>query len=201
MIDWRTADQVRIVQGKRREISVLDAQIAEAERDLATAQSFEGEFSQRLADVERRIGAASNGYSLNAGLVRKAEGEPGDRDRLIDERSGIENERDAQIRAHTVTSADGAGFALSYCPLRTMDVRRRLHHLGAVRGRVAQELADLEGTLSAGELVQSGVPAADVARRGDVWATAQAHDRLEGARRALARADGWLVGILLRRPA
>lgn len=160
-IDWRTADRIRIVQGKRRAIAVLDAQIAETEQDLATALTFEGEFSERLADVGRRISQVKPGYSPYLGQVKAAGGTGADLVRLESERSVIERERDDELVAKTEASTDGAGFRITYCRLRVTDVKQRLTALGAVRGRIAQELADLEGQLTPGQMVQSGVPAPD----------------------------------------
>jgi hypothetical protein len=158
-VDWRAADQIRTVQGKRRAIEVLGAQIAEAERDLDIALAFEGEYNGRLNDIERRIGAASNGYSPYAGLVWVANGE--DREALIAERDAIEREKADAIADRTVTSADAAGFRLSYCPVRVNDVQKRLRHLRTAREMKARELADLEGTLSPGLMCESGIPAPD----------------------------------------
>jgi hypothetical protein len=162
-IDWRAADQTRTVQGKRAALATVDAQIADVEHDLEMARSFEGEFAARIASAERRVAEVSTAIALDGTLMRR--GDEAERSRTTAESSASRRERDDQIAARTITSRDQLGRELRYCPLRTHDVSKRLGHLRAVRGRIERELADLEGRMSPGQIVQSGVPAAEYEER------------------------------------
>jgi hypothetical protein len=157
------AQAVRDVQAKRRERDGVDARIAEAERDLAEASSFEGEYNARLAAIDREIGRVRPGWDPFGGQVKAAGGTPAESERLMAERAAVEAERERLMAERTATATDGAGFTLHHCPLRVGDVKRRLATLRAIRGNVEGQIRDLEGRLSPGEMCASGTPAPDFA--------------------------------------
>lgn len=154
---WEMTHLQREATTKRATLDGLNAALGNLETMLGEAQEFEGAYSERLADVERRISLVARGYALASPSVVQ-EGDPVEYERLVGERNAIERQRDAAMARVTTERSQGPN-TLRFCALRSDDIIRRRQQVVAARDEVARELADIDARLSPGEIVQTGQPA------------------------------------------
>jgi hypothetical protein len=169
MKSWELSETQQQARAKRAEVATLDAAIANMTDVLAEAHQFEGEFTDRLQEIRSRmfairsrrypVGTDSAGYPVS-GVPPEAVGEYA---RLEAEAQRVERERQDLVAARRVRTVDQAGMPGSWSRLSVVDVSKRLEWLRIAKSVAASALAELEGQLSAGEIVQSGVVAEDYA--------------------------------------
>jgi hypothetical protein len=164
-IDWRLNQQQREAVAKREQLAALNAQIERLGIMLAEAQAFEGHFAERLAEANRYAFEVGPRVDVNMGMdygfpYWKHPGHPAEYERRTAVVADIEREQDEERARRTTTAQDGPHL-LQFCALRSGDVQKKLDRAVMARDAVARELADSEGRLSPGQLVQAGVAAGE----------------------------------------
>jgi hypothetical protein len=179
-IDWRLSQQQREAVAKREQLAARNAEIERLGIMLAEAQAFEGHFAERLAEANRYAFEVGPRVDVNMGMdygfpYWKDPSHPAEYERRKARVQAIERERDDERARHTTVAFDGF-YTLSFCALNPRDVQQKLERAVMARDAVARELADSEGRLSPGQLVQAGVPAPEFTehRRGVAAARARA---------------------------
>lgn len=166
--DWRADEKLREVEAARLSLAALDRAIVDLGRDLQIARSARGEFE---ADVRALVDQQFELRRRPAVIYRDQDGfeqfgptpeTQREYDRLAEAIKTREREYTAWVDGRRVEYRDGP-LTNSWSPRNPIDVDRRVQGLRISRELAANRLAELESHLSAGELVQSGVPAPDYA--------------------------------------
>lgn len=162
-VDWKLNKLQREAQAKREQLDLLNRTIQGLDAMLEEARSFEGHFAEKLAAADRRIREVATLFGSDvAGPYIVQKGDPAECERRQGEREAIEREKAEEMARRTHTSYD-SGSKLTFCELSPHDVIGQRARIVVFRDRVARELADVEAQMTPGELVESGVPAADYA--------------------------------------
>lgn len=158
MSNWRLTEAQTTVAAKRREIDVFNAEIGTLEGMLATARSFEGEYSERIGAIEGRMASLKlRGYEMGSEHGRPVllgQKEAARRyEELEGELAAVQAERNREKAART--GPDG------FCTVSVLAIEKKLRYWRTVRGVAQEELRNLEAKLTPGQLVQTGKPAPD----------------------------------------
>ena len=162
-MDWMTGKLQREAADKRALLDRLNAAIARTEEMLSEALAFAGFYGDRLAEIDRELGKVVPLFDAQfAHQVRfPTDAQRQREEALRAQREVVEREMAAERAKRTTVSTDTAGLELRFCELDISHVTGRRDRLVMARDEVQRELADIEGKLTPGQLVQSGVPAAE----------------------------------------
>jgi hypothetical protein len=171
--NWERLELIRVVEGKRRGLAMLDQRIIRLEQDLAIARGREEDFEARVAPLKRRVAALAvrrfwvDGQYAGCASSPTPTGRPmtvaevNDMDALTDQIASLQTayERDLDDRAIRTVDAAGVPVTIGFSPT---SCEQRLQHARRIRAVEGARLAELEAKLSPGEQVLAGAERADV---------------------------------------
>jgi len=173
---WQHTEAQQKAIALRAALAAAEQVVARFERDFQVASGYDREFRERRDAIRSAMAQIGPAIGMD-GLPRRYQ-TPSEIDeyrRLGRELSDLEASRQRWISERATTWSDAIGRTQSYV-LIPSDTERHLQAARQRRDVAAAALADVEATLSAGELVQTGVQAPEYAEH---------HQRVEALRQRL----------------